>query len=132
MRQQGRPPRPRMQVESRETKLDRKRRLTAKRANDGRANGVVEIRGPVGPDLERVIRSDVDGAFARVSRRDPEARILLMARRGEDLVIETESEKLAQHIADTLRKSRHMEIERAYVDGAACRFLVCHPARERR
>jgi len=119
-----------MQVESREVKLDRKRRLTAKHAKDGRANGVVEIRGPVGPDLERVIRSDVDGAFARASRRDADARILSIARRGEDLVIETESEKLAQHIADTLRKSRHMEVDRTYVDGAACRLLVCHPARE--
>ncbi len=81
--------------DSRDVQRDRKRRLTAERARDGRANGVVEVRGPVSPELERVIRTDVYGAPAREPKRDRDARILRIARRGEDLVIETESGKLA-------------------------------------
>ena len=103
----------------------RKRRLVARQAADGFANGVVEIRGPLRTAVEHEIRNLAARVEAREKQRDPNAAILSFSHVEASLVIETESEKLAQHIADALKRSRKVEIKRFFDDEGARRVLRC-------
>ena len=104
---------------------DRKRRLEARQAADGFANGVVEIEGPLRAAVEHEIRNLAARVEAKEKRRDRNAAILSVTRVEAALVIETESEKLAQHIADALKRSRKAEIKRFFDDEGARRVLRC-------
>jgi len=118
-------PHARSHLDDAERRLERKRRLEAKQAADGFANGVVEIEGPLRTAVENEIRNLAARVEATERQRDPSAAILSVSRVEASLVIETESEKLAQHIADALKRSRKAEIERFFDDEGSRRVLRC-------
>lgn len=112
-------------VEGREHRAERKKRQNEIRAYDGRANGVVEIPGPLGSDVHEEILRLARRIEAREKPNREGARILGVVPFKRGIAIETEEEKLAQMIADGIARSRNARIERVYDDEGARRILTC-------
>lgn len=114
---------------SRYFREDREKGLARKRHEQaaGLTTGLVEIPGPLSPRLEKEIRN----LATRVEREeaahngDAAVSITSITRFGEGLAIETRGEKVAQRIADRLRRSRHARVERTFDDEGRRRILVC-------
>jgi hypothetical protein len=105
---------------------DREKGLAHKRRQQaaGTTTGLVEIPGPLPPRLEAEIRNLV----ARLEREGAARHggaVVSVTPFEDGLAIETRGEKLAQRIADRLRRSRHAEVERTFDDEGRRRILVC-------
>jgi len=118
-------PAPRSKLGDREARTARKKRKERAQAADGVANGVVEIPGPLPAGLADEIRTIAAAAEDRERRRDPAALVLRITAFLDGLAIETESEKLAQHIADALARSKGARVERVFDDEGRRRILTC-------
>ena len=112
----------RSRLDDKETKADRKKRQHARAATDGLPNGIVHLLGDVDAHGEAELRNIVKNVAA--AERDPHAVVLGITRDADGLHIETESEKLAQRIADAVARSRNAEIDRVFVDATKTRVLT--------
>ena len=106
-------------------RLERKKKLASLQARNGIANGLVEIPGPIPDDLAVEIRHIVGRVVEKERQRDEHACVHRISPFEEGLAIETESEKLAQHIADALARSKKATVTRAFDDEGARRILTC-------
>lgn len=104
-----------------ESGLAHKRR----QAETGYTRGLVEVPGPLPPDLEEEIRNLAARLEREEARHRPLAGILAITAFEGGLAIETRREKLAQRIAGILRKSRHARVERTFDDEGRRRILTC-------
>lgn len=116
---------PRATLNNAESRLERKRR------QKGRAQGLVEVPGPLPPQLEEEIRCLAARLEEEEVRRGSEEMVLGITPFAEGLAIETRGEKLAQRIANAIRRSRHARIERTFDEEGLRRILTCRlPGRE--
>ena len=104
-----------------ENRKDRKQRQLRRQANDGVANGLVEIVGVITEEISNI----VDNVLCAEQRHDKHASIIARTPFEGGLSIETESEKLAQHIADALASSRRAQVTRVFDDEGKRRVLTC-------
>ena len=107
-------------------RLDRKKRQEKRHAADGVSNGVVEIPGPFSPEMDREIRNIAARVLERERSRDALAEIQAITAFQRGLALETSTEKLAQHIADALARSRQARVTRTFDDEGQRRILTCH------
>jgi hypothetical protein len=116
----------RISPQSRYFRDDREKGLAHKRHQQaaGMTTGLVEIPGPLSPRLEKEIRNLAERLRGEEAARRTDA-VVTISPFGEGLAIETRGEKLAQRIADRLRRSRHAKVERTYDDEGRRRILVC-------
>ncbi|MHC4958528.1 MAG: hypothetical protein ACYTGN_09135 [Planctomycetota bacterium] len=112
----------RSRLDDKESRADRKKRQFERVATDGRPNGVVHVLGDIDAHGEDELRNIVRNVEER--ERKPGVVVLGIERDAEGLHVETESEKLAQHIADALSRSRNAEVERVFVDATKTRVLT--------
>lgn len=115
----------RSNLDDKDQRTSRKRAQERRQAADRVANGVVEIPGPLPDTLEREVRAIVAASERREKDRDPEACVLRITPFEKGLAVETESEKLAQHIADALARSHKAEVARTFDDEGKRRILTC-------
>jgi hypothetical protein len=106
-------------------------RLARKRRQAGRSGGLVEIPGPLPKGLEEEIRHLAARLGEEDARRRPGSAILAISPFSLGLAIETRGEGLAQRIANALRRSRHVSVERAFDDEGRRRILTCRLPRAR-
>jgi len=114
-------PFPRSNLGDTEERLARKKHL----AEAGLTLGLVEIPGPLPAQVEQEIREVVARLAEHDAARYPGAALLSVTPFREGLAIETRGEKLAQHIADHLARSRKATVERAFDDEGRRRILTC-------
>jgi len=120
-------PFPRSRLDDSDERLARKKHLE----EAGLTLGLVEIPGPLPPRVEQEIREVAARLAERDAARYPGAALLSVTAFQEGLAIETKGEKLAQHIADHLARSRKATVERAFDDEGRRRILTCRlPAAE--
>jgi len=117
---------PRGRLPDRDRLLDRKRRQTKRYAANGAVHGLVEIPGPLSRQTELEIRALASSLEKKEKQRDAGARVLAITEFKGGLAIETASEKLAQHIADAVGRSRCARVERVFDDEGRRRILTCH------
>jgi hypothetical protein len=112
--------------QSRYFRDDREKGLARKRheAAAGMTTGLVEIPGPISPRLEEEIRNLALRIEGEEAARHADAVVSITPFEA-GLAIETRGEKLAQRIADRLRRSRHAKVERTFDDEGRRRILVC-------
>jgi hypothetical protein len=115
----------RSNLDDKERRTSRKKAQARRQAGDGVANGLVEIPGPLPETLEREVRAIVAASERREKARDPAAAVLRITPFEQGLAVETESEKLAQHIADALARSHKAEVDRTFDDEGKRRILTC-------
>jgi hypothetical protein len=113
--------------QSRYFREDREKGLAHKRhqQDTGQALGLVEIPGPLPNGLEEEVRNVAARLAKDEVRRGKDAAVLAITSFAKGLAIETRGEKLAQRIADALRRSRHAILERTYDDEGRRRILTC-------
>ena len=104
-----------------EDRREKKKKQMQSQRNDGFANGLVEIVGPITEEISNIVES----VLRKERQRDESARILSRTAFDGGLSIETESEKLAQHIADALERSRKATVTRVFDDAGKRRVLTC-------
>jgi len=105
--------------------LERKRRLRRMHARDGLPNGLVEVPGPLSHETRAEIVNIARNQEEREKDRRPGARILKITSFQRGVAIETDGEKLAQHIATALSRSRKARVTRIYDDEGNRRILTC-------
>jgi hypothetical protein len=105
--------------------LERKKRLRRMHARDGIPNGLVEVPGPLTLDLKEEILNLARNQEEREKDRRPGARILKITSFQKGVAIETDGEKLAQHIADAIARSRKADVIRVFDDEGNRRILTC-------
>lgn len=89
---------------------------------DGYPQGVMTLRGAYLWAHEAEIGNLLRHAEERSQARNPLERIIRMERAGESLLIETTTEKLAEHLGRVLHKAHHGELHLVWNDGHdACR-----------
>ena len=76
--------------------------------------GVVTLRGGYLWQHEEEIRNILRNEENKARAKNPLARIMRMDREGEELVIETTEEKLAEHLGRVLHRSHHGELNIAW------------------
>lgn len=106
-----------------ETLRDKKARETKSHRADGVPNGLVEVPGPLAPEVETEIRNLARNIEERAKAKG--GKILSVTPFQGGIAIETEDEKLAQHIADAIEKSRKATVTRVYDDEGRRRILTC-------
>ncbi|HEX5136010.1 MAG TPA: hypothetical protein VFY93_03480 [Planctomycetota bacterium] len=113
--------------ESRYFRDDREQGLARKRHQEGAGwmLGLVEVPGPLPPHLEEEIRNLAARCQKDETRHGKDAEVLAVTPFAGGLAIETRGEKLAQRIADALRRSRHAQVERSFDDEGRRRILTC-------
>lgn len=121
-----------MSPQSRYFRNDREKGLEHKRHQEaaGLTTGLVEIPGPLPEGLEQEIRNLAAKVEAEEAARHADA-VVSITPFENGLAIETRGEKLAQRIADSLRRSRHATVERTFDDEGKRRILTCRLPRER-
>jgi len=97
----------------------------AERKRQRQTTGLVEILGSLPPERGEEIRNIVKNVEATEQRHHPESRVSEITPIPEGLAIETNTEKLAQHIADAIRKSQNAEVDRTFDDEGKRRVLTC-------
>jgi len=102
---------------------DKKSRQQSAQRADGFPNGLVEIPGPLDETLVREITLLARNLESREKAKG--GKILGIAPFEKGIAIETEGEKLAQHIADAVAKSRKAAVERVFDDEGKRRILTC-------
>ncbi len=86
--------------------------------------GVVTLRGDYLWDHEEEIRNILRNEENKAMAKNPLERIMGITREGENLVIETTEEKLAEHLGRALHKSHQGELKVSWTeDHALCRVL---------
>jgi hypothetical protein len=117
----------RQSPQSRYFRNDTESGLARKRHQEeaGYTGGLVEIPGPLSSALKEEIRNVAARLEREERRRRPHAGFLSITAFAKGLAIETRSEKLAQRIADALRRSRHARVERTFDDEGRRRILTC-------
>lgn len=110
----------RSRLDDKDARAERKKRQHARAATDGRPNGVVHVLG----DVDRHGEDELRNIIKNVEGRDPDTVVLDVSRDADGLHVETEDEKLAQHIADAIGRSRNAEVERVFVDATKTRVLT--------
>jgi hypothetical protein len=120
-RARSRSPRSRYFRDDRERGLSRKRHQEAA----GLATGLVEVPGPLPLRIEEEIRNLAARFEADEQRRGKDSAVLAVTPFAGGLAIETRGEKLAQRIADALRRSRHASVERTFDAEGRRRILTC-------
>jgi hypothetical protein len=113
--------RARSRLDDAEQRRERKKRRERRQAGDGVPNGLVEIEGLITQEIHNI----VDRVVESERLRDEHARVLARTPFDGGISIETESEKLAQHIADALARSRKADVTRAFDDAGKRRILTC-------
>ncbi|AMV73875.1 BCAM0308 family protein [Desulfuromonas carbonis] len=84
--------------------------------------GVVTLRGTYLWNHEEEIRNILRNEEGRAMAKNPLQRIIRMEREGEDLIIETTEEKLAEHLGRALHKAHHGDLQVSWSDDhAICR-----------
>jgi NMD protein affecting ribosome stability and mRNA decay len=78
--------------------------------------GVVTLRGDYVWDHEEEIRNILKHEEERAMAKNPLQRIIRMEREGDDLVIETTEEKLAEHLGRALHKSHQGELKVSWTE----------------
>lgn len=73
--------------------------------------GIVTLRGGYLWDHEEEIRNILKNEEERALTKNPLQRIIRMEREGDDLVIETTEEKLAEHLGRALHKAHQGELK---------------------
>jgi len=84
--------------------------------------GVVTLRGDYLWDHEEEIRNILRNEENRAMAKNPLERIIRMEREGDDLVIETTEEKLAEHLGRALHKAHQGHLDVTWSDNhSLCR-----------
>lgn len=109
----------RSRLDDREVRTERKKRQLDRGNRNGRPNGLVHVIGNIDRHGEGELRNII-----RSVERGSDVTVLGIRRDDEGLHIEAESEKLAQHIADALGRSRNAGVERFFVDATKTRVLT--------
>jgi NMD protein affecting ribosome stability and mRNA decay len=78
--------------------------------------GVVTLRGDYVWDHEEEIRNILKHEEERAMAKNPLQRIIRMEREGDDLVIETTEEKLAEHLGRALHKSHQGDLKVSWTE----------------
>jgi hypothetical protein len=119
--------------QSRYFRDDREKGLARKRRQEeaGEAKGLVEVPGPLPPGIEEEIRLLSARCEREEARRGRDAAVLAITAFEGGVAIETRGEKLAQRIADAIRRSRHARVERTFDDEGRRRILTCKLPRAR-
>jgi NMD protein affecting ribosome stability and mRNA decay len=78
--------------------------------------GVVTLRGDYVWDHEEEIRNILKHEEERAMAKNPLQRIIRMEREGNDLVIETTEEKLAEHLGRALHKSHQGDLKVSWTE----------------
>lgn len=112
-------------VQGAEELREKKKHFLSLQARDGLPNGLVEIPGPLSEATRREILNIARKRESQERERRPWVRILAVTPFDRGVAIETEDEKLAQHIADTLARSRKAEVDRVFDDEGKRRILTC-------
>lgn len=73
--------------------------------------GILTLRGSYLWNHEREIRNILDNVLLRASTRNPQERVIRVARAGDALVIETTDNKLAEQLGRTLQKAHRGELQ---------------------
>lgn len=93
-----------------------------RKIEDGYAEGYVTLRGAYLWAHEEEIRNILRNEVTKARAKNPLERIIRMEREGQDLVIETTEEKLAEHLGRALHKSHQGELKVVWTDDhAICR-----------
>ena len=114
--------RARSRLDDKQTRTEAKKVQFEKAAHNGLPNGIVHIVGDLDAHGEEQLRNiihNIDHA-----ERNQDVTVLEVLRDEEGLHVETETEKLAQHIADAIVRSRNAEVERIFVDATKTRILT--------
>jgi len=91
----------------------------------GRAAGLVEVPGPLSRAVAAEISDLTRNVVGRERERDPDARLLAISLFAEGLAIETSSVRLAENIADAIRRSHQADVERVIDDEGRRGILTC-------
>lgn len=78
--------------------------------------GIVTLRGDYLWHHEEEIRNIIKNEEDKAMAKNPLERIIQMKREGEDLIIETTEEKLAEHIGRALNKAHQGELKTDWSD----------------
>ena len=112
----------RSRLDDKATRTERKKRQLDRGAGNDRPNGIVHVTGDIDghgeQELCNIIRS------VEADERATGVTVLGIVRDEDGLHVETQSEKLAQRIADALQRSRNAEVERVFVDATKTRVLT--------
>jgi NMD protein affecting ribosome stability and mRNA decay len=76
--------------------------------------GIVTLSGNYLWRHEAEIRNMLNNEAERVMAKNPIARIMQMEKSGENLVIETTEQKLAEHLGRTLNRAHHGDLQVAW------------------
>jgi len=112
----------RSRLDDKETRKQAKKEQFEKAAHNGLPNGIVHILGDVGGHGEEELRNIIHNVDS--AERNADVTVLQIVRDKEGLHVETETEKLAQRIADAIVRSRKAELERVFVDSTKTRILT--------
>ncbi len=86
--------------------------------------GVVTLRGSYLWDHEEEIRSILKREEQKAMAKNPLERILRIDRQGDELVVETTEEKLAEHLGRALHKAHQGDLNVSWAeDHAVCRVI---------
>jgi NMD protein affecting ribosome stability and mRNA decay len=78
--------------------------------------GIVTLRGDYFWDHEEEIRNILKNEEEKAMAKNPLERIIRMEREGNDLVIETTEEKLAEHLGRALHKAHQGELKVSWTE----------------
>lgn len=78
--------------------------------------GVVTLRGDYLWNHEEEIRNILKNEETKTRAKNPLARIIRMEREGDEMVIETTEEKLAEHLGRALHKSHQGELKVSWTE----------------
>ncbi|BCR06885.1 hypothetical protein DESUT3_39540 [Desulfuromonas versatilis] len=78
--------------------------------------GIVTLRGEYLWDHEEEIRNILRNEETKAMAKNPLERIIRMDREGDDLVIETTEEKLAEHLGRALHKAHQGELKVSWTE----------------
>lgn len=93
-----------------------------RKINDRYAEGYVALRGSYLWEHEAEIRNMIKNEESKAMAKNPLERIISMERSGDDLLIETTEEKLAEHLGRAINKAHQGELQVTWTDDhAICR-----------
>jgi len=78
--------------------------------------GIVTLRGDYLWDHEDEIRNILRNEESKAMAKNPLERIMRMEREGNDLVVETTEEKLAEHLGRAMRKAHQGELRVSWTE----------------
>lgn len=107
---------------SADEKVDRHMCPACRKIKDGYAEGYVTLRGSYLWKHEEEIRNILRNEESKAVAKNPLGRIMRMERDGDELLIETTEEKLAEHLGRALNKAHQGDIKVVWTDDhAICR-----------